>query len=268
MTARTSHHFWADQPPGPCEPGPLTHLFRDLRLLVNGAAPVVDCSSGQIATVGVPANYTVTRDIPGVGISLGTSTASYINWTNRPTAATKVTFFGVIKPDAAGTNQLLIMSSGSASGGQMIKVDTGNRLTLSKPGVVDYASLSLTDGEPVAFIGSHDEVSDVYWLMKRSLRTGLIASISGTNTNTASAGDGTYTVGGRTDGSNSMSSPLFLAGLALSFLPQACGYAFLMDPWHVFARPSFPSASAAVAAYVFNPLAGRGGAAAQPLVVH
>jgi len=265
----TLHEFWANQPPGAAPRGPLCHLFPNLQLLWNGAAHTHDASgSGSIANVGTPANLSVSRDLAGTGISTGSASGAFISFSGKASGTqNRVTFFGIVKPDLVGTTQILLLSSATTTG-HMIKIDTSNNLTLSKPGITDYASISLTDKETVAFIGSHNEVTDAYWLMVRSLQTGIIRSTSGTDASTAGSCDGSVCIQGRTDGASSSTSPLMMGGIAFDYLPQALGYAFLDTPWQVFARPSSGRAAAAAAAFVFNPLSGRGGAAAQPLVIH
>jgi hypothetical protein len=220
-----THQFWANQPPGASPRGPLCHLFQNLQLLWNGAAHTHDSSGGGgLGNVGTPSNLSVSRDVAGTGISWGSGTGSFISFSGKASGSqTKITFFGIVKPDTIWSNQILLLSSATTTGHQ-IKIDTSNNLTLSKPGVTDYASLSLTDKETVVFIGSHNEVTDAYWLMVRSLHSGIIRSTSGTDTSTAGSCDGSVCVLGRTDGSTSSSSPLMMGGIAFDYIPQTLGW--------------------------------------------
>lgn len=249
----TLHEFWANPPPGAAPPGPLCHLFPNLQLLWNASAPRFDSVRGQLATYNTPGNVAVAYRAAGDGITTGSGTVSSITWPNRQTAAqTKYTFFGVITPTASGVNQIFLSTtSASGQGVWMFVTSAGTTITWTKPGVVDFASISVTAGTTYAFIASHDESTDAYWMMVRPLTGGATVSVSGTDTGGSNGGNGEFSIGGRNDGgTNSVLSPIHAAGIAFDYIPQALGYAFLDTPWHVFARaPSRKTAAGGPATY-------------------
>lgn len=270
----TQHQFWSRQPPGACPPGPLARtLFPELRLLWNAPVWKRDIVTGQNGDwTGISGSLSLPPTIDGTGLALPDGVAgAALSFSSRPTGTQpKITLFGALHTKTtSGAIQIVVATSFISGGGHSMKLNSsGTTLTASKPGVADSGSLTLDVNTPYVWIYSHDEATDAYWLMARNLLNGKTVSTSGTDTTTASASGGTYLIGGQDDGTRPCTSPIMMIGIAENFVPQAVGYAFLDTPWHVFARPSDTRAAAAAAAYVFNPLSGRGGAAAQPLAVH
>jgi len=247
MTAR--FHHWANQPPGPSDTGPLLSMFGDVRLLFNATDYLYDHITGQKASNNGPSNLVLSDNICGRGISFGSlnSSAGFL-WSNRSTAAVpNHTFFGILTPKAGGGSSQVIIGNVSSNGGVYVTIGTaGTSISVTKGAIITYITHTVALGVPIAFITSHREDTDEWWIMTRSLLDGSTSTSTGTNTNSATTGNGTYAVGGWNSGSTvSSNSPIYMAGMSFSFTPQALGYAFLSDPWQVFGPLIYNNAPAA-----------------------
>lgn len=230
---RSHPRYRVDQPPGAARPSTSVFLSTSLELLWTATAPHYDGARGQVGSLGTPATILPAYHTPGRGLAFGDSTTSTITWSNRPTTSTKYTFSMVIVPTASASTQVVFWNNSGAGAGTNLQLNsTGTTFLVS--GGSNFGSTTLALGVPYWLRGSFDEATDEFWILATSLLDGSTVTTTGTSTGTATAGDGTWNLGGRSDGgTTSCNSPILVFSWDQEFTPLALGYAW-QNPWEMF----------------------------------
>lgn len=242
---------YSSQPPGAAAPASSPFLSTELRVLWSASALPYNAASGQWGVVNTPENVVYESNVAGLGASFGSATLTGVAWSNMPTTANSKFTAGVVVTPAAGSQtQVLIATTGNNDNIYCSLTSAGTTFQVTKGNIITFITLSVTLGQTYWIRTSHDEATDEWWVIATNLLTGAISSATGTNTGTATAGNGTYYVGGW---GTTRSSPsiLHFASFDAEFMPIALGYAW-ENPWESFEPFSQQQTVAAAGGTVVN----------------
>lgn len=224
--------IWTQQPQGVAQVDRATDFSPDV--VFSGATPTVDLAASKPFVVS-----SIARAISQIGPSiLCGANANVVQRSGLRTAIQgKFSFVAVIKKTGNGSYFNLFGTSSTNSAYQVGNLDaTGLTIGIAKGGVVSLPAVAIQNNEVSVVVGSHRIDTGEYYILVKSLKTGVISRASTINTYAPTASNGDFVIN-RNPSPNNFEGDVYLCAWGYGFIREDLGRNLLANPWQIFRAP-------------------------------